>query len=163
MLTKPITWLQTTRIHPEPRPLFMREPATKHQSLQILYALQNEALQQTSDLLPFLSQIKLIFGRLFKSHYPVGDTQDPFSLCQAVCADKEWEIPALWLSALSVDLKTSLSSTQHIPTHITYLNIFQPHYVLNRLGIWQQCSQNHRIKVLFYKSILYIYIHIKVN
>jgi len=80
----------------------------------------------------------------------VGDTQEPFSLSQAFCADRGWEIPALWLNALSVDLKTSLSSTQHIPTHITYLNILQLHYVVTRSRIWQRRSQKHGIKVMFY-------------
>ncbi len=41
-------------------------------SLHILYGLQNKAFQQTSELLTFSSQIKLIFTRLFKSHYAVG-------------------------------------------------------------------------------------------
>lgn len=112
-------------------------------SLQILYGLQNKAFQQTSELLTFSSQIKLIFTRLFKSHYAVGGMQDPslsLSFCQGLCADRGWGIPALWLNALSLDLKTSLNSTQHIPTHIIYLNPFHPYYVLNRSGIWQQRS-----------------------
>lgn len=109
--------------------------ALMHQSSPILYALQNEALQQISGLFPFSGQIKLIFTRLFKVIIQWATRKT--SLRQALCADRGWGIPALWLRALSGDLKTSLSSTQHIPTHISYLNVVQPHYVLNRSRIWQ--------------------------